>query len=141
MNPVASKKTKGICPICKKPLTIGVADRIEELADRPEGYKPKNARTFKKLIPLHEIIAYNYKLSQLTSKTVWETYNKLINQFESELNIMLNVEEEKLRKIIEDKLVDLIIKNRNQNLNIKPGYDGVYGEITEDKPQKFLNEF
>ncbi|MBS3143326.1 DNA helicase UvrD [Candidatus Woesearchaeota archaeon] len=128
-------------PICKKPLTIGVADRIEELADRPEGYKPKNARTFKKLIPLHEIIAYNYKLSQLTSKKVWETYNKLINQFESELNIMLNVEEEKLRKIIEDKLVDLIIKNRNQNLNIKPGYDGVYGEITEDKPQKFLNEF
>jgi|SRR3989344_1169408 len=141
LNPVASKKTKGICPICKKPLTIGVADRIEELADRPEGYKPKNARTFKKLIPLHEIIAYNYKLSQLTSKKVWETYNKLINQFESELNIMLNVEEEKLRKIIEDKLVDLIIKNRNQNLNIKPGYDGVYGEITEDKPQKFLNEF
>ena len=33
------------------------------------------------------------------------------------------------------------IENRNQNLNIKPGYDGVYGEITEDKPQKFLNEF
>jgi len=129
LNPVASLKVKGICPMCKKELTVGVADRIEELAKREEGYKPENAKPFTKLIPLHELIASHYNTRSLTSKKIWEIYNKLINYFKSEFNILLNVEKEELRKIIDDKLVSLIIKNREQTLKVKPGYDGTYGEI------------
>ncbi len=53
----AIKKYNNICPVCHKPLTIGVEHRLEELADRPESYKPKNASPFKTLLPLHELLA------------------------------------------------------------------------------------
>ena len=142
LNPNQSTKAKGICPICKRPLTIGVAERIEKLADREEGYKPKNVKPFIRLIPLHELIAAHYNTTQLASKKIWDIYNKLIEQFSSELNILLNVEREKLTKIIDDKLADLIIISRGQKLRLQPGYDGEYGRIiTATKAQKSLSEF
>jgi uncharacterized protein (TIGR00375 family) len=57
LSPQETKKYNGICPVCGKPLTIGVLNRVEKLADRPEGFKPENAIPFKSLIPLEEIIA------------------------------------------------------------------------------------
>ncbi|MCX6772115.1 MAG: endonuclease Q family protein [Candidatus Micrarchaeota archaeon] len=52
MAPEETKKHNGICPVCKKPLTIGVMNRVDALADRPEGYKPKGAAPFESLVPL-----------------------------------------------------------------------------------------
>ena len=43
LTPEESRRLNGICPACKKPLTLGVMYRVEELADRPLSYKPKNA--------------------------------------------------------------------------------------------------
>ncbi|WP_205006657.1 hypothetical protein, partial [Escherichia coli] len=57
MHPKETKKYNGICPVCGKSLTIGVLNRVEQLADRPEGFEPENAIPFKSLIPLEEIIA------------------------------------------------------------------------------------
>ncbi|OGX06543.1 MAG: DNA helicase UvrD, partial [Omnitrophica WOR_2 bacterium GWA2_47_8] len=56
-SPSQTRKNKGICPVCKKEITIGVQFRVDELADRPEGYMPKNPTPFRKLIPLSEIIS------------------------------------------------------------------------------------
>jgi len=142
LNAKQSKKVNGICPVCKKPLTIGVEERIEELADREEGYKPSNAKPFIRLMPLHELIASHYNTTQLSSKKIWEVYNRLIGQFESEINVLLNIEREKLTKIIDERLSDLIIKAREHKLKINPGYDGEYGKIViETKKQKSLTEF
>jgi len=57
LSPQEAKKLNNICPVCKKPLTIGVVHRVDELADKPEGYKPKNAKPFRHLIPLSELIS------------------------------------------------------------------------------------
>jgi PHP family Zn ribbon phosphoesterase len=57
LSPKETKRHNGICPVCTKPLTIGVLNRVEQLADRPEGFVPENAIPFKNLIPLEEIIA------------------------------------------------------------------------------------
>src|SRR4030043_37415 len=57
LSPQESKKYNGLCPVCGKPLTLGVLNRVEELADRPIGTKPEKAIPFKSLIPLGEIIA------------------------------------------------------------------------------------
>jgi len=148
LEPKEAIKYGNICPVCGKKLTIGVLHRIEELADRPEGFVPENAIPFKTLIPLSELIAAVYNV-EVFSRKVWEESTKLIKEFGSELNILLEVPEEKLRLLINEKIVDLILKNREGKVKVQPGYDGEYGFPILDenslkksmKIQKSLRDF
>jgi len=126
MSPDESKKHKGICPVCKRPLTIGVLNRVEELADRKEGEKPVSSKPFKKIIPLHELLALVLQ-SGMATKKVWAKYYEILKAGENEFDILLNVPEEKLLAVADKEIVDLIINNRHGELTIKPGYDGEYG--------------
>jgi len=110
MSPQESIKHHNICPVCKKPLTIGVHHRIDELADRPEGYTPKDATPFKTLIPLSEIIATLIGKGVAT-KGVWEEYGKLLKTG-SEFDILLHRSEHELAKIVDPKIAEMIMKNR-----------------------------
>jgi uncharacterized protein (TIGR00375 family) len=145
LRPSEAIKLNNICPVCRKPLTIGVLHRVEELADRPEGFVPKNSKPFKSLIPLSEIIAFVYNV-QPFSRKVWEEYNRLINIFDSELNVLLGVEESQLRKV-DERIAELVMKVRYGDVKIRPGYDGVYGKVVfeketeKSKPQKTLKDF
>ena len=129
MKPEDSLKNNNICPNCKKPLTIGVLQRVEKLADREEGYKPKDAIPFKSLIPLSEILSVLLG-SGVASKKVFSEYYKLIKNFETEFNILLNTTKEDLIKVTDEKIADAIITVREGKVKIKPGYDGVYGQPT-----------
>ncbi len=132
-----SKELNGICPVCKKPLTIGVEYRVEELSNNPHGHKIPNAKPFFKILPLHELIALQTK-SNMQTKKVWEIYNPLIKNFENEFNILLNVSHEELiKKGTDEKLAELIIKNREGKIKVQPGYDGEYG-IAQLDEQKTL---
>lgn len=132
-----SKELKGICPVCKKPLTIGVEYRVEELANNKKGHKIKNRKQFFTLLPLHELIALNIN-SNMQTKKVWKIYNQLIEKFQNEFNILLNITKEELSKNkIDNKLIELIIKNRKGKIKIKPGYDGEYG-VAQIEEQKTL---
>lgn len=127
-SPKETKKLNGICPVCKKPLTIGVEYRIEQLAKHEEGFKPENAKKYYKLIPLHEILALMEETKLLASKKIWEKYNILIRNFGNELNILLNITEEQMKdKLMDDRLIDLILLNREGKIKVKPGFDGEYG--------------
>ena len=125
-EPKETIKHKGICPVCKKPLTIGVEYRIEELADRK---KPVITKDFKDLIPLSELIAAFYNINQLYSKKVWGVHNLMMKEFKNEFNVLLNVKEDELKKVVGEGLAKVIIDNRNGKINIKAGYDGVYGKL------------
>ena len=127
MEPHESLKNKNICPKCKSKLTIGVLHRIEQLADRPEGYKPKDAIPFKSLIPLSEILA-SLLNSSVASKKVFSEYYNLIKNFETELNILLEAKKEDLAKAADENIANAIIAVREGKIKIKPGYDGVYGQ-------------
>lgn len=153
MNPKDSIKIKNICPKCRRPLTIGVLHRVEELADREEGFKPKGAKPFHSLIPLSEIISA-LAGSPLASKKTWEIYHILINKFQNEFNILLEAKQEELTKIVDERIAEAIIKNREGKMTIQPGFDGEYGkplfskkdkiEVKAEKPrfqQKGLNDF
>lgn len=134
--------------MCKNPLTIGVAYRVEQLADRKT---PENVPPFYEVIPLTELIASFTGVKQLASKKTWEIYNLLTKKFGSEYNILLDVPFEDLGKIVDKKLAELIILNRENKLKITPGYDGVYGKVVfnGDSPtlkrahaeQKSITEF
>jgi uncharacterized protein (TIGR00375 family) len=154
LSPKQSKELNKICPKCGKPVTIGVEFRVEELADRKPGFRPEGAKDFHKLIPVSEIISKLLNCGVATKK-VWAEFNKLIAVFGNEINILLNAPEEELKKVVDDKIAETLIKNRAGEIEVKPGYDGEYGipifndadrvkEIVIEKPkkiQKGLGEF
>lgn len=129
-DPTETEKLGSLCPVCRRNLTIGVLNRVEQLADRDEGFAPKNAAPFKSLIPLGELIALANNTTPYAAKT-WEAYNRLIKNFSSEFNVLLNAEKEELGKV-DGKLAELIMRNRNGEIKIVPGYDGVYGKPVLD---------
>jgi len=145
LTPKQTRKAKGICPKCNRPLTIGVEYRVEELADRPMGAKPKNAKKFQTILPLSDLISTIYGPA-VSSKTVWGVYNKMIKAFGNEYDILLNVEKNKLKQVNE-KIVDIILKNREGKIKVKPGFDGVYGKAifnskeVKMKKEKTLKDF
>jgi uncharacterized protein (TIGR00375 family) len=123
-----TKKLNGICPKCKKKLTIGVDYRVEELKNDNE----KDGKIEFKILPLHEILALGLNVG-VNTKKVWEVYNKLISEFINEFNVLLIVEKEKLLDVLDETLVNLILKNREGKIDVCPGYDGVYGKAIISK--------
>ena len=127
LNPETSKKYNNICPVCKRPLTIGVLNRVLELADRKLGYKPEGKPDYKDLIPLSELIATSLGTKQLYGKKVFELYHQLTKD-SSEYDVLLYMAYDKLKERSNEKLANLIIASRENKIEINPGYDGVYGE-------------
>jgi len=140
MTPEESIAHKDICPKCKRPLTIGVLHRVEELADRPAGFKPKHAKPYYTLLPLAELIAGLYNTA-VSSKKMWEAYSPLIKAFDSEFNILMHVSGQELLKVTHPKIAHAILLNRQAAIKVKPGYDGEYGvllfdEVIEEKKER-----
>ena len=135
LSPKQSSKINDICPVCHRKLTVGVEERVEELADRKEGFVPKDAIPFKDLIPLSELIKTAFGIDSLYSKSVWSEYNKLIENFGNEFNVLLDASREELEKVVKKQLVDVIMKNREGKIKIIPGYDGVYGKPVFDESE------
>jgi uncharacterized protein (TIGR00375 family) len=133
LAPQESKKSGNICPVCGRPLTIGVLNRVEELADRPvfdplTGKSPKGAIPFKSLVPLNEIVANAFGMLP-GAKKVAKEYWRLIEQLGSEFNILLEASKSDLAKATLPEIAEGIIRVRQGKVFAKPGYDGVYGQI------------
>ena len=127
-SPAESKKYNNICPNCGRPLTIGVLNRVEQLADRPEGFKPENAIPFKSLVPLAEIIAD--VLSQgVGTIEVDKEYKNLIKKFGNEFSVLIDVPRQELEAVTLPEIAEGIVRVREGKVFIEPGYDGVYGKI------------
>jgi len=128
MKPEESKQHNNVCPKCNKPLTIGVLNRVAELADREEGFRPENAIPFKNLIPLEEVIADSFGVG-VASKRVREEYEKMIRVLGNEFSILLDAEPKSLKEATLPEIAEGIIRVREGNVHIEPGYDGEYGKI------------
>jgi len=136
-SPEKTKELEGICPVCKRQLTIGVEYRVEKISDQEEGGNP-NKKQYYELLPLHELIALA-KASSLATQKTWRVYNQLIDKFGNEFNVLLKVSRSDLeRGEVEDKLVNLILKNREGKIEVKPGFDGEYGEALLGEKQAKL---
>ena len=128
LSPKESKKYNNLCPNCGKPLTIGVLNRVAELADKPEGFKPPNAIPFKSLVPLAEIIAETLGRGVAT-KEVIKHYQNLIGKLGPEFNILLNASIKDLKSATLPEIAEGIIRVREGKISVEPGYDGVYGKV------------
>ena len=135
-SPAETRAHKGICPKCGKPVTVGVMNRVEQLADRQEGYVPSNSIPFKNLVPLDEIIAEAKGIAK-TSQGVEREYHSCLAKLGTEFEILTQIPKETLIKNLSPRITEGILKAREGKVNIQAGYDGEYGKISifsdEDK--------
>jgi len=139
LKPEESKKYNNICPVCGKLLTIGVMNRVNELADRKLGEKSPNAIPFQRLIPLEEIIADVIGMG-VGTKTVDGHYNDLIKAFGNEFKILLDVKKEQIAVASLPEIAEGVERVRNGKVSVLPGYDGEFGKISifsdnEERPK------
>ncbi len=125
--PEEAVRMRGICPVCGKRMTKGVAERVEELSDRPPGSKPPDAQSFHKVLPLIDTIAVALRKSPSSSEVVAE-YWKMVNAFGAEIRILLEVPVESIREKHGNDIAEAIMLNRENRIEVEPGYDGVYGK-------------
>ena len=127
LTPAESKKLDKRCPKCKKPLTIGVLHRVDDLADRPVGFKPDTI-PFKSIVPLQEIIAEALDVGK-QSKKVQALYHAMVQKGESEFSILLDASAAELASLAPPEIVAGILNVRAGSVEVQPGYDGVYGVV------------
>ncbi|MBI5222603.1 MAG: DNA helicase UvrD [Candidatus Magasanikbacteria bacterium] len=130
-SPKETARLNGICPICKKLLTIGVENRVHELSDRDALAAEKMAEKkipYKSMVPLPEIIADTLQVG-VNSKAVGKEYDSLIKNFGSEFNILLNISVDEIKKASSERIATAIAKVRAGDIHIKPGYDGEFGVV------------
>lgn len=139
-GPSEADKHAGLCPVCGKKLTIGVASRVDELAtraaviesygeSRKEGYALPNAPGFTKIIELDKLIAEALEVKSTGSVRVRKVYDELIAKLGSEFEILLNSAIEDIEKFSNKKTAESVRRMRAGEVRLSPGYDGLYGEV------------
>ena len=127
-NPVETMKHKGVCPVCGRRVTVGVMNRVVQLADREDPSSKANQVPFYSIIPLKEI------LSEITgtgsnSQKVESVYRSLIRKMGSEYNVLLSLSIEEIQKEGNAILSEAIRRMRRGEVILREGYDGEYGQI------------
>ena len=127
-SPKETRKHKSLCPVCGKHLTVGVMNRVEELADRPEGSVPAKGIPSLHMVPLEEIIADALGVGA-NAASVEKEYLRLVERGGSEFDILLELSPEELASFTPPMILEGILRVREGRLKITPGYDGVFGKI------------
>ncbi len=126
-TPEETKRLTGVCPVCGKQLLKGVLNRVSALSKRDFGYKPSRVVTFQNLIPLEEIIAESFEFG-VGSKKVQAEYERILAH-NTEFEILTDLTKKNLSEITTENIVTSILRVRNNELTITPGYDGQYGTV------------
>ncbi len=128
LTPSETMKYNGKCPVCGRKLTIGVSHRVEELADREEGYIREGAKAFESLVPLPEVIGASVGSSG-ASKKVRREYEKMLAELGAEFEILRNLPLEDIRRVSGGRIAEGIRRLRQGEVERIPGFDGEYGVI------------
>ncbi|MEK7479520.1 MAG: endonuclease Q family protein [Patescibacteria group bacterium] len=128
MEPKETKEKNFLCPKCGKKVTVGVAHRVEALANYEEGRKPEGARPFKHIIPLPEIIA-EVVGTGVASKKVQAVYMEMLQKIGNDFYILLDAPLEKIKAGAGEKIAEAIQRMREGRVYIEGGYDGEYGKV------------
>lgn len=128
LSPVEAERLGGICPVCGKKLTMGVDHRVEQLADRAEGFVKKDSKKYESLVPLPEVISTCMGYSA-ASKKVQGCFEQMIQTLGTEFDILRNVPSEDIKSCAGERIAEGIENVRTGNVKRIPGYDGEYGKI------------
>jgi len=129
LSPQEAIRLGNRCPVCHRRLTRGVEQRVEELADRPVGFRPEGAIGYMHLLPLSEIISTVLGLTYEGAHGVWSVYNALVSRFGDEYTVLIDAPVEEMAKIVDPRIAEAVVRVREGEVKILPGYDGVYGQL------------
>ncbi|MBI3282539.1 DNA helicase UvrD [Candidatus Curtissbacteria bacterium] len=140
-SPDESKKNGDICPVCHRPLTVGVMHRVEQLKTRnskfeirnKEGvqwiFDPVGARPpYVSLVPLSEILAESLSVGAGTKKAN-DVYSTLVSTLGSEFFVLTRASLDEVRRLAGDRVSEAIAKVRSRDIVVEPGYDGKFGVV------------
>jgi uncharacterized protein (TIGR00375 family) len=139
LSPREAVKLGNVCPVCRRKLTKGVEQRVEELADRSEGFEPEEAVGFMHLLPLSEIIATVLGIDSPYAAKVWDVYNPLVERFGDEYSVLIDSSKDKLVSVVDEQVAEAIIRVREGKAKVVPGYDGVYGQLVLSEQMSVKN--
>jgi DNA helicase-2/ATP-dependent DNA helicase PcrA len=128
LEPEETIRLDGLCPVCGRPLTVGVLHRVLELADREKGSRPEGSPGFRYLIPLPEILA-EIAGTGVQSKVVDGRYREILQDLGSEFSILLEVPVEDIGRAADTLLAEAVRRMRAGETLARPGYDGEFGVI------------
>ena len=128
LSPVEAERLGGICPVCGKKLTMGVDHRVEQLADREEGFVKEDGKKYESLVPLPEVISACMGYST-ASKKVQGCFEQMIQTLGTEFDILRNVPSEDIKSCAGERIAEGIENVRTGKVKRIPGYDGEYGKI------------
>ena len=135
LEPDQTRRLNNLCPVCGRPLTIGVLHRVMDLADRDQPRYPQYAPVVHSLIPLPEIFSELLGVGP-ASKTVLRSYAKAINTFGSEFSLLLDTPLDDIREQGSSLLAEAIARVRKNDVIRQPGYDGAFGVIRVFDPDE-----
>jgi len=118
----------GLCPVCKKTVTIGVLNRVNQLADRTSDQAQEFVRKRYRVVPLLDILAQELKQAEASQK-VQKMYHQIVQQVGPEFYVLLKASIEQIQQASNQGIAQAIVKIRSGDIVIQPGYDGVYGKI------------
>jgi len=129
LSPAEAIKFGNVCPVCRRKLTKGVEQRVEELADREAGFEPEGSIGFVRLLPLSEVIATVLGVDSPSSPKVWSVYNLLVQRFGDEYTVLMEKTKQELASVVDERVADAVVRIREGRAKVVPGYDGVYGTL------------
>ena len=129
LAPAETAARGGLCPVCGKKLTIGVEHRVEELADRPAGFRPADAKPFESLAPLPEAIAASTGVSPAAKKTT-QLYEKMLAELGDEFTILRQTPIADIGAVAGPCVAEGIRRLRAGEVQRRAGFDGEYGTIS-----------
>ena len=128
LSPTEAERLGGICPVCGKKLTMGVDHRVEQLADREEGFVKEDGKKYESLVPLPEVISACMGYST-ASKKVQGCFEQMLQKLGTEFDILRNVPAEDIKSCAGERIAEGIENVRTGHVKRIPGYDGEYGKI------------
>ncbi len=143
LSPLDLKEKGAICPVCQRPLTVGVENRVIDLSYKilkesdllflPNKYgttfvydAEKKRRPFVSLVPLLEILT---EINHQSITNALRQYELLISSLGNEFDILLKKSYEEIEKIGGEKLKEAVKIVRERKVSVDPGYDGVFGKV------------
>ncbi len=126
--PATTLKHEGQCPVCGKPLTLGVLYRVEELADRKQGQKPSRSAPYFSMVQLTDILSEIFQVGP-ASKKVKQAYQTALEKLGSEFNILQNLDGAAIEQAGISLLSEAVERMRRREITVIPGYDGQYGRV------------
>lgn len=127
-EPQTSLAHGNLCSVCGKEVTVGVLHRVEELADRPVGYKPAHPHPYASLIPLPEVVGQAWGVGPSSNRVEVEVA-KLLERVGPELFVLRDAPLEQVARVAGERLAEGIGRMRRGEVNAQGGYDGEYGVI------------